>query len=549
VNKQSNISKITLFFIGLIALNFISNKVYKRFDLTQDKRYTLSQPAIDILNTIEELIIIKVYLEGDFPAEFKRLQLETKQHLAQLKSLNKNISVRFINPFGKERELISNGLKPSRLSVQEGAKISEAIIFPWATVVYKNKTQNVSLLTNNSTNSQEEQLQSAIENLEYAFTDAILKVTNTKKQNIAVLTGNNELDFIYLDGLLKTLSEYYHLEAFPLDSVQTQPQKTVELLNKFDLAIIAKPTKRFSEPEKFALDQFITNNGKTLWLIDNVIAENDSLMQTGNTLAINRDLNLTDLLFQYGVRIKYNLIKDMYSSTIKLAAGNVGNKTQFKDYLWNYYPLITLKDDHPITKNVQPVNLRFANTIDTLKNQIKKTVILQSSPLSKPYGTPLEISLDEVNKKPTKTDFNNGNQTLGVLLEGNFNSAYKDRVKPFKTDLYKPQSESNKMVVIADGDIIANQIKNGEPLDLGFDKWTNQHYGNKDFLLNTVNYLLDDTGLLQLRSKNIQLQFLDKEKAYNERTFWQVINVVLPLLLLGLFGFLYSFLRRKKYGV
>lgn len=546
---KQNLLKILALIFGLFLLNFISSKIYKRIDLTQDNRYTLSSVTKNMVKQVENPLVIKVYLEGDFPAEFKRLQLETKQYLKQLHSLNKNISVRFVNPLGKERELINNGLKPSRLSVQEGAKISEAIIFPWATVIYKNKTQNISLLTSNSSNSQEEQLQRAIENLEYAFTDVIHKVTNTKKQNIAVLTGNDELDFIYLDGLLKTLSEYYHLEAFPLDSVQTQPQKTVELLNKFDLAIIAKPTKRFSESEKFALDQFVTNNGKTLWLIDNVIAENDSLMKTGNTLVVNRDLNLTDLLFQYGVRVKYNLIKDMYSSTIKLAAGNVGNQTQFKDYLWNYYPLLTLKDDHAITKNVAPVSLRFANTIDTLKNKIKKTVLLQSSPLSKSYGTPLEISLDEVNKKPTKSDFNNGNQILGVLLEGEFNSAYKDRVKPFETTLHKKQSNPNKMIVIADGDIIANQIKNGEPLDLGFDKWTNQHYGNKDFLLNAVNYLLDDTGLLQLRSKNIQLQFLDKEKAYNERTFWQVINLAVPLLLLGLFGFGYGFLRNRKYGV
>lgn len=545
---MKTIIKIPLLILGLVILNFVSSKIYKQFDLTKDKRYTLSKVTKDIVSKITEPIIVKVYLEGDFPTEFKRLQLETKQHLKQLHNSNKNIIVRFVNPIGIEKELMQQGMQPSRLSVQEGAKVSQAIIFPYAQVLYNNRLETISLLSSKKYNSQEEQLQASIENLEYAFTDAIHKITKIKRKNIAILTGNKELDFIYLDGLLKTLSQYYHLEPFPLDSANIIPQKTLELLTKFDLAIIAKPTKRFTENEKFTLDQFQTNGGKTLWLIDNVVAEQDSLARTGNTLAVNRDLNLTDLLFQYGVRIKYNIVKDMYSSTIKLANGNVGGQTQYKDYLWNYYPMITSKNNHAINKNIPAVQLRFANTIDLLKNDLKKTILLQSSVFSKPFGTPLEINFNEVEERPKPENFNKGNQTLGVLLEGKFNSAYKDRIKPFKTKLYKENSEVNKMILIADGDIIKNQIHQGEPLDLGVDKWTSQRYGNKDFLLNTVNYLLDDNGLLTLRNKNIQLQFLDKEKAFKERTYWQVINIILPLLALGIFGFLFTYFRKKKYA-
>ncbi|MCF6350561.1 MAG: gliding motility-associated ABC transporter substrate-binding protein GldG [Flavobacteriaceae bacterium] len=540
--------KILVLTLGLILLNFISSKIYKQFDLTKDKRYTLAKITKTIVSKIKKPIIVKVYLEGDFPSEFKRLQLEVKQHLKQLSNNNKNIIVRFINPLGIEKELLNQGLQPSKLSVQEGAKISQAIIFPYAHVLYNDKLETISLLSTKNFNSQEEQLQASIENLEYVFTDAIYKIMNTKKKNIAILTGNGELDFIYIDGLLKTLSRNYHLEAFPLDSANIIPQKTLELLTKFDLAIIAKPIKRFTEKEKFTLDQFQTNNGKTLWLIDNVIAEQDSLAQTGSMLAINRNLNLTDLLFQYGVRIKHNIIKDMYSSTIKLANGNIGGQTQYKDYLWNYYPMITSKNNHAINKNILAVQLRFANTIDLLENKINKTVLLQSSIFSKPFGTPFEINFNEINERPIPKNFNKGNQILGVLLEGEFDAAYKDRIKPYETKLYKEKSAKNKMIVIADGDIIKNQIHQGEPLDLGIDKWTGQRYGNKDFLLNAVNYLLDDNGLLALRSKNIQLQFLDKEKAFKERNYWQFITVVLPLLILGIFGFLFTYFRKKKYA-
>ena len=545
---KSTSVKIGILIVAILAVNFLASKVYKRIDLTKDKRYTLSETTRNILKKIDKPALINVYLEGDFPSEFKRLQTETKQHLEELSAINKLIRFRFIDPLDDAENLIKQGLQPSRLSVQEDGKVSEAVIFPWATIAYNDKIENISLLSNQTSGTQEEQLQRSIQNLEYAFASAIHKIASKKKQKIAILKGNGELDDIYLVGFLRQLGKYYKLAPFTLDSVSKNPQKTLQQLTEYDMAIIAKPEERFTEEEKFTLDQFIMNGGKSLWLIDNVNAELDSLMANGQTLVFNKDLNLTDLLFSYGVRINYNLIKDIQSATISLASGNTGNQTQYQDFPWHYYPLIISKNDHPITNNVDRVWLRFANTIDTLKNGIDKTILLQSSAYSKALGTPRIITLNEVTQKPKQQDFNKGNQPLGVLLEGTFTSAYANRVKPFDTNIYKDKSDANKMVVIADGDVIANQVFQGAPLDTGVDKWTKIRYANAPFLMNTINYMLDDSGLLKIRAKNIQLQFLDKQKAFKERTFWQLLNVLAPLVLLLVIGLLYHFLRKQKYS-
>lgn len=544
---QSKTSKIAIFVVGLFLINFLGNKIYKRFDLTEDHRYTLSETTKNIAKKVDDIILVKVYLQGDFPAEFKRLQTETKLHLEELKSVNKNIQFRFINPTDIAEDLIASGLEPSSLQVQENGKLSEMVLFPYAVINYKNKTEIIPLLNDVFSNSQDEQLESSIQNLEYAFANAIHKIIATKSKKIAVLRGNGELPDIYIADFLRKLNEYYLLAQFTLDSVETQPQKTLFDLTKFDLAIISKPTEKFTEQEKFALDQFVMNGGKTLWMIDNVQAELDSLQQTGETLAYPRDLGLTDFFFNYGIRINSDLVNDLYCSQIPLATGNIGNQTQFSQFPWVYFPLAISKNNHPINTNIEAVNLKFVNNIDTLKNNIKKTVLLQSSPLSKIIGTPSIISLKTIGEAPKKEEYTNGNQSLAVLLEGKFKSAYNGRVKPFKTLKPIDNSSVNKMIVISDGDIIANEISKGQPLELGVDKWTNQRYGNKDFLLNSVNYLLDDTGLLNIRSKKIKINFLDKQKAFEEANKWQFTNIAFPLIILALFGFLFYYLRLKKY--
>lgn len=546
MNKK--IKNIVFLVIGLFVLNYINQSFYKRFDLTEDQRYTLSNTTTSILAKVNKPLFITVYLEGDFPSEFKRLQVETRQYLEELAAENNNIKIHFENPDNQREDLIKKGMMPSQLTVEEDGKLSEAIIFPWAEVNFEEKTQIVSLLPTAIVASQEEQLQKAVENLEYSFSNAIHTITRKNKKSIAVLTGNGQMQDIYMYSFLSELAKKYKLVKFTFDSVTKNPKQTLQDLTSLDLAIIAKPTQKFTEKEKFTLDQFITNGGKTLWMLDNIQADQDSLLASGKMLAYPRDLNLTDLLFSYGVRLNTSLVKDLYAAQISLATGRVGNQTQYQNLDWFYHPLVGGNPNHPITKNTAPIRLQFTNQIDTLKNDILKIPLLMSSPLTQKIGTPTFIELQSIAEEPQEKDYVSGNQLLGVLLEGDFKSAYKNRVKPFETNLFKENAKNNKMIVIADGDVGKNQILKGKPTDLNRDKWTGQTFGNKDFLINAVDYLLDDTGLINLRNKTLKINILDKQKAYKERTFWQFINVALPLILLFSFGFVFNYLRKRKYS-
>lgn len=547
MNKK--LQHIGLVFLGLIILNITSNTFFKRFDLTADKRYTLSDVSIKLIDNIDDQLLIKVYLEGDFPSEFQRLQIETRQFLEELQAKNSNIRVQFINPDNIRERLVKQGLTPSQLTVEEDGKLSNAIIFPWATLFYGKKTQAVSLLQDSQATSQEDKLQDAISSLEFSFANAINTITQKNKQKIAVLSGNGELEDIQLYSFLSEITKKYSLAKFTLDSVATNPQKTLTDLQNFDLAIIAKPTERFSAEEKFTLDQFITNGGKTLWMIDNNVSDTDSLYNKGKMMAYPRDLNLTDLLFSYGVRINNKLIQDLYAAKIKLATGTVGNQPQFQNLDWFFHPLTTGNPKHPITKNILPVRFRFATQIDTLKKpEITKTPLLISSILTKKIGTPNNIELQSIANEPRQEEFAGGTQLFAVLLEGTFRSAYESRIKPFKTSNYLAKNDANKMIVIADGDVGRNQILKGQPFDLAIDKWTQQRFGNKDFLLNAVDYLLDDSGLINLRNKSLKINILDKQQAFNEKKYWQFFNIVLPLILLAGFGISFTYWRRKKYS-
>ena len=545
MNKK--IKNTSILLIGLVLLNIVNQSFYKRFDLTKDQRYTLSETTKTIVQRIAQPLFIKVYLEGDFPSEFKRLQVETLQYLEELAAENSDIIIQFVNPDLQRESLIKRGMLPSQLTVEEDGKLSEAIIFPWAEIKYRNKSTLVSLLPTTIVSSQEEQMQKAVENLEYSFTYAMHSILTEAQQKIALLSGNGELEDIYLYSFLSEVAKKHKLAKFTLDSVAKNPKQTLKELTEFDMAIIAKPTTEFSAAEKFTLDQFITNGGKTLWMIDNIIADQDSLFNGGKMLAYPRNLDLTDLLFSYGVRINTTLVKDLYAAKIPVATGMVGNQTQFKNLEWFFHPLAGGNPNHPITKNILPVRFQFTNQIDTLKNNIKKTPLLVSSVLTQKFGTPNFISLQSIANEPIEEDYRDGNQLLAVLLEGDFNSAYRNRVQPFKTAIYKANANGNKMIVIADGDVGRNQILKNKPFDLSRDKWTNEQFGNKDFLLNAVDYLLDDVGLMKLRNKSLQIPILDKQKAFKERRYWQFINLGIPLLMLLVFGIGFHGLRKRKY--
>jgi ABC-2 type transport system permease protein len=329
--------------------------------------------------------------------------------------------------------------------------------------------------------------------------------------------------------------------------VAKNPQKTLQKLQEYDLLIEAKPTQAFTEKEKYVLDQYTMQGGKSLWLTEAVAMETDSLLNpAGKAFALPRDLNLGDFFFSYGIRINPVLINDIYSAPIILASGQ-GNNTRFNPYPWFYNPLTTSPNDHPIINNIEAVKFEYANQIDTLANNLQKTILLSSSPQTRVEGTPREISLELVNQEPNLATYKDGEQPLAVLLEGRFTSVYKNRVKPFAVEHPQEESTPTKMLVISDGDVIKNDLQQGKPLELGFERYTGNTYGNKEFLLNAVNYMLDDNGLIDIRSKEITIAFLNEQKAANERQKWQIINLVLPLLILGGFAFVFNFFRKRKY--
>jgi len=553
---NKTIKHILILVIALIAINVVSGAFYKRFDLTTDNRYTLSESATQIIEAIESPIRIDVFLKGeDFPSEFRRLQNQTKQLLEEFAALNNNIVFNFINPLEDEstrerniQQLTQRGLKPMQLSVQESGKSTQAVIFPYALASYNEQTVVIPLVKNKIGASQQELVNNSVQNLEYTFADGFSKLTNPKRRKIAILKGNKQLEDKYIANFVKKLGEYYYIAPFTLDSVASNPQSTLKDIKGFDLIISAKPTEAFTEEEKLVLDQYTMNGGKSLWLIDAVAMEKDSLYNaTGTNYAVSRDLNLTDFFFKYGIRINPYMVSTLYSAPITLAMGE-GSQSQFQHLKWPYSPLARSSSNHPIVNNLNLVKFDFANQIDTLKNNLDKTILLETAPLTKLEGTPKEVSLELVTQDQDPQTFDKGNQTLAVLLEGEFNSVYSNRVKPFKLEKNLNKSIPSKMIVIADGDVIKNDVTRNVPQELGFDRWTGQTYGNKEFLLNAVNYLLDDNGLINIRSKEIAVAFLNQEKITSEKTKWQLINILLPLILLAAFGLVFNYLRKKKYA-
>ena len=556
--QKKNIKYLFILIAIVLVLNGISGSFFHRFDLTKDKRYTLSQTSLNIIKQVQNPLYIKIYLQGDFPAEFKRLQSETQDLLEEFQAYNKNIVFEFVNPLENKDESIDNikdlylkGLTPINITVDDKGKQSQAMVFPWAIAVYNNKEVNVPLLKNIMGASTTQKVIGSVQHLEYSISDAINKITKDKQKKVAVIKGNGELQDVQIAKFLMQVRESYHIGPFTLDSVARNPTGSLEAIQQYDLAIIAKPTETITDAEKQVLDQFIINGGKTLWLVDQVSAEMDSLYnESGATLAYPRDLNLNDLFFKYGIRINPDLIMDEQGSPIKLATGEQGSASQYQEFNWKFAPQVYPISPHPVVKNLGGIKFDFANPIDTLKNGIKKTILLQSSPYSKKIGAPVEVNLNSVSEETSPSDYlNKGNIPLSVLLEGPFHSMFENRVLPFEQKSFEARGKENKMIVISDGDLIRNQLdKNFQPVELGYDQRSGNLYDNKDFLMNCVNYLLDDNGLINIRSKDLDLPLLDKEKVYERYTSIQFLTIGLPILILLLFGFLFTFIRKRKYS-
>ncbi|MGJ8550440.1 gliding motility-associated ABC transporter substrate-binding protein GldG [Winogradskyella wichelsiae] len=554
MKKNKTIIYTVAIIVGLIIVNAVSSSIYQRFDLTKDHRYTLSDNSKSLITNLDSPLVIDVFLEGDFSSEFRLLQTEVRQIIEEFQLETDQIFINYINPIQDEatrerniEELTKSGLEPYINTNNSTGKVTQDIIFPWAFASYKGETIKISLLKRSITQGLQEQINNSVQALEYAFADGFNKLVNAKSKKIAILKGNGELDDIYMADFLTTIKPYYNIAPFTLDSVASNPQGTLDKLQNYDLIVAAKPSIAFSENEKLVLDQYTMNGGKSLWLTEAVAMDKDSLYNAaGRGVSIMRDLRLNDFFFKYGVRVNPTLVKDLYSAPIMLSIGE-GSQSQMQPIQWQYSPLAASNPNHSITKNLNLVKFDFASPIDTLKNSIKKSILLQSSPKSKLEGAPTTISLDEVTMTPDEDSYNKGSQNLAVLLEGEFSSVYDQRVLPFKVTNFKSKSTATKMVVISDGDVIKNEVLRNRPQQLGFDQLTGKSFGNKEFLLNTVNYLLDDSGLINIRSKEINIAFLDTDKIKERKSKWQFINIALPLILLALFGFIFNYFRKRKY--
>jgi ABC-2 type transport system permease protein len=542
----------------VILLNIIGHFVFHRFDLTAEKRYSLSPATKKLLKDLDDVVYFKVYLEGEFPAGFKRLRSETREMLDEFRAYaGDNIQYTFINPSQNEdikknsevyEQLYKAGLLPTSLQVKTENGEQNQIIFPGALATYHEKTFPLQLLKNQVAMAEEEVLNASIENLEFEFASTILKLTTKQKSKIAIIDGHGELEGKKLEDITKALEEYYVVERVKLNN-------QLFALRGYKAAIIAKPDSTFDEKDKYILDQFVMKGGKTLWLIDPVMASMDSLTKNNVTLGLANPINLDDILFKYGVRMNTNLVLDVQSAPIPVVAGYQGNQPQYKFYPWVYFPVAFPFCDHPIVKNLNAVKFEFASSLDTLNvKDIRKTILLASSQYARSINTPARIDLSILKKEPNPKEYYRKNIPLAVLLEGEFESVFKNRIAPTVANAsemaFVSKGKKTAMIVVADGDVIRNQVQGatGKVYPLGYDRYTQQQFGNKNFIMNCMNYLLDDSGLIAVRTRDIQIRLLNKTVLQESKLKWQLISIVSPMFIVILFGIFSGWNRKRKYA-
>jgi len=561
LEKRKSLFQLLVLVIIIIALNIISSKMFFRIDLTSDNRYTLKDKTVEILEDLDEVVYFKIYLEGDLPIGLQRMQRRIKETLDEFRvHAGESIQYTFINPSKAEnprkrqnfyQELRNKGLRATNVKrrSKEG-EVSQKIIFPGAIVNHGEDHTAVNLLKNNPAVSHEMNLNHSIQSLEYEFIDAIHKLTLKNKPPIAFIKGHGELNKYQVGDVTNSLAEYYRVDRIKLEDQKGN-------LDKYNALIIAKPEKRFSKLDKYALDQYLMHGGDIFWLIDRADISLDSLSRSSETYAKLYNLNLNDQLFKYGVRVNPNMVKDIQCAVIPVNTSYQQNNPRFSPTPWVYFPLLSSRNDHPISRNLNLIRSEFVSSIDTLPAYpgIKKIPLLKSSKRSKLAQVPAIVSLREVSQKQDPRTFREGRQVTGVLLEGKFQSVFKnrftDKLETKTGKKFKEVSSKTKMIVVSDGDIIKNEVSykaDGKYLSpLGYDKYTRQTYGNKGFVMNCVHYLADKEGLIEIRSKNVKLRLLDKTQIKKERIKWQIINGLLPVLLIIAFGLIKNIIRKRKY--
>ncbi len=563
--KHYNLFKLFSVIAIIILLNYISSFIFTRFDLTAEKRYSLSASTIQLLENLEDFVFIKVYLEDeDLPMGFNRLSKSTREMLDEFRVYaGDNVQYEFINPSGLtdtkarnnfQQQLFEKGLMPTNLKVNDGkGGIKQKVIFPGAIIVYREREAVIELLKQSAGSSNENRLNSSVQDLEYMLSNAIRQLIKNMHQNIAFIEGHGELDKYQVADITKSLKEFYGVDRVRING-------RLNSLDNYNAIIIAKPDSVFNEKDKYIIDQFIMNGGNVLWMIDAVNANMDSLAYSNSTVALINNLNLNDQLFKYGVRVNPNLIQDMQCAVVPVNTAIAGTPAQFVPAPWLYFPLLVSENIHPVTKNLDLIKTNFVSVIDTVGEDydVKKNFLLYSSQYSRFVNTPVRISLEMINETPDERYFNKPKLPVAVLLEGKFKSVYTNRLTPeiaeSKEIKFRTESKPAKMIVISDGDIIRNYVrKTGDkyfPFPLGTDKWFSDIFygGNKEFILNCINYLCDDAGYMEVRSRELKLRLLNRSKVENERLFWQLINTIIPIAFVLIFGFAIVFLRRKKYA-
>lgn len=556
-----------LLLAGLIVINFLASEIHFRLDLTQEKRYTLAAPTKKVLKNLKDPVSITVFLDGDMPAGFKKLGNSAKELLQEFKEYGtQNIKVTFARP-GEDSttgytmdSLMRMGLRPTnvRVKAKEGEGEEQRYLFPGAVLTYGDRVLPVDFMQGVSLEGGDPvKAMNSLNNvealLEYKLISGIEKITTDTVPLVGYLLGNGEPQtYNIYDFIERTLKPNYRFTFLPIDSVNIIPQV-------FDAIVIVKPVVPFNDKQKLKIDQYIMNGGKVIWMIDRLYAEMDSLMRKqSDFIAFDRNLNLEDQLFKYGVRINPDLVQDLQCDKVPLVVGNYGDKPQMQLTDWPYFPLLNSYSDHPIAKNLGQVLSLFPNSIDTIKTAgISKTILLASSANSRTLVTPAMVSLNSVKTEDDIKTFNKSHIPVAVLLEGKFSSLYSNRLSGAVLDTlanmyqqpFLPQASfPTKMIVISDADIVSNVFSQQQgPLEMGLNQFTQTQYANKDFILNSLEYLVNNSGILETRSKDFTLRLLDPKKVESDKTFWQIINIGGPVLLILLFGAVFQALRKRKY--
>jgi ABC-2 type transport system permease protein len=549
---KNTITRFVLLVVVLAGINWLASSFFFRWDLTEDKRYSISEATKQLLGNLEKDVVVNVYLSGDFPAGFERLESATRETLEEFKTYaNGHLTVNYSDPSDATSEeqrqkqymnLIDRGLNPTNVFANEDGKRTEKIIFPGVIVQADTLSVPVQLLKGNKASSPEEQLNQSYEGVEFELASAIRVLANPQRKKVGFVVSHTKISPARLSDIIATIQQSY--DVF-LD------MNNPESYEGLDALIVMKPDSAFSDDEKYKLDQYIVGGGRALFFVDG--ARVDSVSLDGN-YAQPLDLNLGDLFFKWGVRLNTNLVKDLNCAQILLNVGNVGDNPEIRPMPWRFFPLLNNFGKHTVTRNLNAVYTRFLSSIDTVggANGISKTPLLMTSPYTQLVNAPALVGYNEARKDPEPSEYRSGVKLAGVLLEGSFTSLFQNRILPGdpRAAKFKASGSAGKVIICSDGDLIVNDYdyKRNAPLPLGYDRVTKQTFGNKDFVLHALDYMTDANGLINARGKQIAIRALDKIKIQEDRKFWQALNLLLPVVLIGIFGALRYYLRIRKFG-